>query len=285
MINEVCGGAEAAKPKNIGGKLQCLEAPVKTFALARETFSFPDVATSKTEAAWRTAIENKDIVIFPYVEAITANNTEAVIKNARYRDYVLKEGVSGSTYRMDLAICTHEAVKSYETSEYTRIFRISANDEFTADVQSSGAVKGEAISNFNVGPRNEATDDDVPYTEIGIKYRKDTHDILVAGFDLSELEGVFEADFQIVSATSELIRFKAFAGCSGSQITSFLSADLQLLDETGAVASSTFVVPDAQGIYEFTGTGFASGYSITTDGVIDKLELFYENTEPVIITI
>src|SRR5690606_5289682 len=107
---------------------------VKTFALARETFSFPDVAILKIEVAWRTVIENKDIVIFSYVEVITVNNTEVVIKNARYRDYVLKEGVSGSIYRMDLAICIHEAVKSYETSEYICIFRIFVNDEFTVDV-------------------------------------------------------------------------------------------------------------------------------------------------------
>lgn len=285
MINEACGGVEAAQPKNIGGKLQCLEAPVKTFALAKETFSFPTVAASKTEAAWRTAIENKDIVIFPYVEAITANNTEASIKEGRYRDYLLKAAVSGSSYRMDLAICTHAAVKTYENSEYTRIFRISAEDQFTADVQSGGTVKGEAISNFLVGMRNEATDDDVPYTDIGIKYRKETHDILVAGFDLSELEGVFEADFIQVTATSTSIKFKAYVECTGTLINNFEASDIVVMDADGAVQSVTFVPADASGNYELTGTGFATGYQVTTDGVVDKLEVFYENTIPLTIEV
>jgi hypothetical protein len=284
MINEVCGG-ENNPVLNVGGKLQCLEAPVKTFALARETFSFASVAASKTSAAWRTAIENKDVVIFPYVEAITANNTDAVIKNGRYRDYTLKAAVPGSNYRMDLAICTHEAVKSYETSEYTRIFRISAEDEFTCDVQTGGAVKGEAISNFIVGIRNEATDDDVANTIVGIKYRKEGHDILVAGFDLSEVEGVHDVTFIQESASATLIEFKAQSGCSGALIKNLATADVKLYESNGTPKTATFVAADADGVYSFTGTGFANGMYISTDGVRDLTDIFYESPEPLVIAV
>lgn len=286
MINEVCN-SENNPVKNIGGKLQCLEAPVKTFALARETFEFATVAASKTEVAWRNAIKAKDIVIFPYVEAITANNTEANIKNGRYRDYELKAAVSGSTYRMDLAICTHEAVKSYENSEYTRIFRISAGDEYTADVQSDGKVKGEAISNFLVGIRNEATDDDVPYTDIGIKYRKEGHDILVAGFDLSELEGVHDVILvQQGTATASSVKFKALSGCSGSLITNLTSADIKATTALGAPIVTTFVVADANGDYELTSSAaFVDGDLVFTDGVRDLTNIFYESPDPLVVSI
>lgn len=280
MINEACGGVDAPQPKNIGGKIQCIEAPVKTLALALDTFSFATVAASKLEANWRLAIKAKQIVIFPYIEGITANNTEATIKNGRYRDYLLKPAVSGSTYRMDLGLCTYEAVKSYENSDYKRIFRITAEDQFTADVQSLGSVKGEAISNFLVGMRNEATDDDVAYTDIGIKYRKEQHSILQAEFDLSELEGVYDANFVQVSASATQIKFKAFQGCGGAPITNFVDADIKLFQADGITPRAhTFVAADSNGIYTLTGTGFVTGDLVTTDGVVDKLELFYENVE------
>lgn len=286
MINEVCN-TENNPVKNIGGKLQCLEQPVKTFALAKETFSFATVAASKTEVAWRTAIENKDVVIFPYVEAITPNNTEAVIKNGRYRDYELKAAVGGSTYRMDLAICTHAAVKSYENSEYTRIFRISAGDEYTADVQSDGKVKGEALSNFLVGFRNEATDDDVPFTDIGLKYRKEAHDILVADFDLSEIEGVHDADLiQQGTATSSSVKFKALSGCTGSLITNLAMADFKVTEADGTPIVFTLVPADSAGVYEITSaTLFSDGDLVSTDGVRDLTDIFYESPEPLVVSI
>lgn len=286
MINEVCN-SENNPVKNIGGKLQCLEAPVKTFALAKETFSFATKAASKSSAAWRTAIENKDVVIFPYVEAITANNTDANIKNGRYRDYTLQAAVSGSTYRMDLAICTHAAVKSYENSEYTRIFRITAEDEFTCNVTDAGAVKGEAISNFLVGIRNEATTDDVPYTDIGIKYRSESHDILVADFNLSEVEGVHDVVFeQVGTATASSIKFKAISGCSGALIKNLTSSDVKITESDGTPITATFVVADADGVYEFTSSAaFSNGDLIFTDGVRDLTDIFYESPTPLTVSI
>lgn len=285
MINEACG-KEATQILNIGAKDQCLEAPVKTFALARDGFAFASIADSKTRAAWETAIENKDVVIFPYVEAITPNNTEPVIKEGRYKDYILKDGVSGSTYRMDLAICTYVAVKSYERTEYTRIFRISDGDEFTCEVLDDGKVKGQALANFLVGPRNEATDDDVPFVEIGLKYKSDAHDILKAEFDLSEMEGVYDVEFLLQgAATTTSVRFLAREGCSSSNFRNLTTADVKMYEADGTPKTATFVPADANGVYEFTGTGFATGYYISTDGVINHVDIFLESPKPLVITI
>ena len=284
MLNEACETGTGSV-KNIGGKKQCLEAPVKTYALAKDGFTFPDVTTAKTKAAWDAAIENKDIIPFPYVEGIEANNTDAAIRNGRYRDYTLKEAVRGSTYRQDLAICTHEAVKSFENSEYTRIFRITADDEVTCEVLDDGKVKGEALTSFIVGIRQEATDADVPFTNIQVKYKKELFSILKPSFDISELDGVYDVVLEQVSASATSIKFKAKTACSGNSISSLESADIVVKDDEGQAQTVSFVAPDSDGVYEVTGTAFATGYTVEIDGVVAKTDIFYEAIEPLTITV
>ena len=55
--NEIGGNATAIK--NIGGKKQRLEAPVKTIILAKETHSFSS-ADFKDVSKWKEGIKNKD---------------------------------------------------------------------------------------------------------------------------------------------------------------------------------------------------------------------------------
>lgn len=284
IINEVCGN-ETSQPKNIGGKKQCLEAPVNSYALAKEGFSFDSVSDAKDIEKWKTAIQEKNIVPFPFVEAIEANNTEASIKNGRFKDYTLKEAVRGSTYRQDLAICTHAAVKSYENSDYTRIFRLTGDNEITAEIQDDGTVKGEALSSFIVGIRNEATDADVPFTNVQLKYAQDAFSILKADFDVNDLEGIYDVNLSQVSATATSIKIKAVTGCSGSNVDGLTDADFVVKDATGAVDDSLSFVPPVDGVYEFTGTDIANGYTVELNGVVAQAEISYETPEPLTITI
>lgn len=285
IINEVCGGT-AAQPKNIGKKQQCLEAPVKTFALAKEGFAFDSVDDAKDIEKWKTAIQNKDIVPFILVEGIEANNTEESVKNGRYKDYTLKEAIRGSSYRLDLSICTYAAVKSYENSDYTRIFRITAENEFTAQVQDDGKVKGEAMAGpIRVGVRNEATDEDVAFANVLLKYKSDTYSILKPSFEVSELEGIYDVSLVQVSASATSIKVKVVEGCTGEAITTLTSDDFVVNDDSGDEATVSFVEADSNGVYEFTGTGFTSGYTVDLTGVIVQTEDLYESTGPLTITI
>lgn len=284
VINEVCGN-ENSQPKNIGKKQQCLEAPVKTFALAKEGFAFESVDDAKDIEKWKLAIQNKDIVPFILVEGIEANNTEASIKNGRFKDYTLKEAVRGSSYRLDLSICTYAAVKSYENSDYTRIFRITADDEVTAEVQDDGKVKGEALSSFLVGIRNEATDADVAFANVLLKYKSDTFSILKPGFEASELEGIYDVALTQVSASATSIKLKVTEQCTGEVVTSLTADDFEVRDAADALVTVSFVAADSNGVYELTGTAFATGYTVDLVGVIVQTEDLYESTGPLTITV
>lgn len=286
VINEVCGSDNNSTTKNLGGKKQCLEAPVKTTVLARENFYFPDLATAKGKAAWDAAKENKDVIPMPYIEGIEANNTEASIKNGRFQDYKLKEGIRGSSYRYDVSICTYAGLKSYENSEYTRIFRITTEGEVTCEVAADGKVYGEKISSMLVGIREEAKDDDVPYSNVAFKYANELFSIIKPGFSIEDMEGIFDVVLKQVSATSTEIKFTAQADCTGDFLKSFVSASVQLLAADGTpVTGTTFAAPDANGVYTLTGTGFVTGMTLSLVGIVTQANIMYETPEALTITV
>lgn len=284
VINEVCGN-EATVQKNMGGKKQCLEAPVKTFYLAKDEFAFTDLADAKTEASWDTAIAAKNIVPLPNIEGLELANTDAVIKNGRYQDYELKEGVPGVAYRLDLSICSYDALKSYKNSGYTRVFEVTNAEEFTCDVLADGSVKGRKYTSMIIGLRNQATDDDVPFVNVNLKFQEDVYDILKAPFEASDKEGIFDVILEVQgtpNATTLIV--KATLGCTGSLVTTLETADWLFTEAGGDEETISGASYDADtGFYTLTATAFVTG-TIATDGVVTKANINYE-AAPVAVTI
>lgn len=283
VLNEVCGTDNSIQ-KNTGGKKQCLEAPVKSMFLARDEQEFDSRADLDNSATVKAAIAAKELVPLPYIEGIEANNTDANIKNGRFIDYTLKKGIRGSNYRFDLSVCTYEALKTYVNSGYNRVYRVTTEGEVSCEVLPNGKVKGEKITSFLLGLRNEATDDDVPFTNIQLKYEKDNHSVLKPSFDWAPLEGIFDVVLKLVSASATSIKFKAISECTGDTITSLVSGNFQLLDAAGEAHASSFVAADADGVYELTGTGFANNFTLGLNGVVTQAEIMYETPEVLVIS-
>lgn len=280
IINEVCG-SETDTVKNTGGKAQCLESAVRTYALAKNSFAFTDLATMKTQAAWDAAKVAKNIVMFYDIEELEPNNTEAIIKNGRYADYDIKDAVKGVNYTHYLSTCSHAAVKSYQNSEYKRVFRITEDSEVLCHVQDDGTIKGEPLKSFIVGIRDDAPTDGTPSTKINFKFDSYELSIVKPSFDLTDYEGIYDVALALSGAqTSSSLKFTATADCSGSKISSFVEANIVLRDAGGAVQSPTFVAADANGVYELTGSGFANGYTIEINGVVVQTGITYEGIAP-----
>lgn len=284
-VNEICGNETTVAQKNTGGKKQCLEGAVRTYALAKSTFSFTDLATAKTKAAWDTAKAAKDIVVFYDVEELEPNNTEAVIKNGRYSDYKITPSVKGVNYTHYLSTCSHSAVKSYEDSEYLKIFRITDNNELLCEINDDGTVSGEPLTSMIVGERDDAPADGTPSTQVQFKFDSYDASIIIPEFDLTDYEGIYDVALTQVSASSTSIKFKASTSCSGASVTSFIAADIVLKDGAGAVQSPSFVAADSNGEYELTGTGFATGFTVEVNGVIQQSLIMYEGEAPLTLTV
>ncbi len=275
VINQVSGSATSI-PQNMGGKKQYLEAPVKTVILAKDTFSFANIAAVKLVANYKTGVTAKGLVPFPNVEGIELANTEESIKNGRYTDYTLKEGVAGVKYRFDVSVNSYEALKSFRNSEFTRVFEITEAEEVTCDVQDDGTVKGRKMTSFLVGLRNQATDADVPYADVNIKYDDDVFDILRAEFDATDVEGIYDVNLEIVSQAAGEIKVKATVE-SGSSVTTLVQADWKFVQDSDgleeAITGSSYDA--ATGEYTLTAAAFETG-KLSTDGVIQQAEITYE---------
>lgn len=287
VINEVCGNVTTAGPQNMGGKDQCLEAPVKTIVLAKENFTFADLATAKTESAWDAAIVNKDIVPFPNIEGIELANTDAVTKEGRYRDYELVPAVPGVQYRFDLSVCTYADLVTYKNSEYTRVFEITNSEEITCDVQTDGTVRGRDLTSFLIGLRNQATDDDVPYVNVNLKFNSDIFSIIKpeTGFTPTTLEGIYDVALEVIGTpTATTIVVQASTACTGSLVTTLELDDWTFLKDSDgleeAVTASSYNA--TTGYYTLTGSAFEDGMLST--GVISQPSIIYE-AEPVAVTI
>ena len=234
-VNEICGNETTIKTLNTGGKKQCLEGAVRTYILTKGDFKFDTLALAKAKANWETAKAAKNIVVFYDVEELEPNNTDAVITNGRFRDYKIKDSVKGVSYTHYLSTCSHEALKTYEDSEYTRMFRVTENNELLCVVNDDGSVQGEPITSFIVGERNDAPVDGTPSTQVQIKYSAYTQSVIIPDFDITDYEGIYDVTLtEGDSNSSTSLKVKVTTSCSGAVVTSLESGDLIVKDGAGS---------------------------------------------------
>lgn len=286
LVNEVCGTDTTSQPKNLGGKKQCIEGAVLTGFLARNDFSFPTLKDAKDPIKVKAAIAAKNLVPLPEFETVEDENTEATTVEKRSKTIISKQGVAGSKYGIDASMCTYSALKTYQDSEYTRIFEITDadNEEMTCDIDEEGKVFGRKLTSTIVGLRTRTSLENDASVPLSLKFAKDTYDIIATGGKFADFEGVFDVVFEIEGVpTATVVKFKVLSGCSGRVIKSFEDGDVELRNALGAVESVTFTAPDANGVYTLTGTAIANGYKLSTKGVVTKPEGNYESPEPTII--
>lgn len=271
ILNEACGSAVPVK--NTGGKKQCPAGQVRTYALAKKTFSFTNAADAKLEASWDAAKASKDIVMFYDIDVDPeANNTEAVINAALYTDYKIKDAVKGVNYTHFLATCSYEALKSYENNpDYTTVFRITSKNELLCEIQDDETVKGLPLTSFLVGIHNDAIADVPENAIVGMKFADHSQSVLQPAFDLDQYEGIFDVDLQIQGTpTATEIIVKAVDDCTDSLVVSFEQADWAF---TGGTISGS-VYSSITGFYTLSGTGLTTG--ILTTVVVTYSGITYE---------
>lgn len=270
-------GSAGVTPKNIGGSKQVFEAPTKKIALAKEGFSFQDLAASKSESNWDNAIISKDIVFIPELnDAPEVANIDPVYKEGRYSKPKLKDGQEGINYKTQASIKTYEALKSYEDSEYSRFFQISEDGEVSCDVQADGSIKGRELSSLTVGSRVGSTDEDTGFCMLNVIFEEDTFSLIRPSFDVLEKESVYPVQFVQTSASATEIKGKIVDLGTGLNVTSLASGDL-LVKDGASTHAATFTAADSEGVYTLTGTDFASGFTVATNGVVSQAGVNYES--------
>ncbi len=283
---DICSG-EINPQKNTGYKNNCIESKLQIPVLSNG-FEFPTVASFKTVADWKTALAAKSIVpLFPVYELADASTEDTKFENGNFSKVTAK-GVEKITFECYLSVAAYAALKSYEDlGNYGELFEFNEDGDYSGIYSSDGIkVRGRKIKSLSV-TRIRATKDKVPYVKGEITFA-DKDDVLGSVIVKSnlvddDLEGIFDVGLQQVSASATSIKFTAKAG--NSFVTSLVEAGLEVKDLTGAVVTTSFVAPGVDNTYEFTGTGFATGFTISVKGVVVQSTIMYEGLEPLSITV
>lgn len=286
---EICGGNETTK--NTGSKEQCLESKLQ-IPIISNGFQFPSVTSFKTVADWKAAIKAKHLVpLFEVYELADASTEDTKFESGNFSKITAK-GVEKITFECYLSACSYAALKSYENlGKYAELFEYNEDGDYSGIFASDGLkVKGRKIKSISV-TRIRATKDKVPYVKGSITFA-DKDDVLNAvivksDLDQTDLEGIYDVDLIQISASATQIKFKAFSGCSGggSAVTSLASTDITIKNALGVTQTVSFVAADSNGIYTVTGTGFANGFTVSLNGVVEQTAIMYESPVPLVIAI
>lgn len=278
---------EEQKVRNTGALEQCIEGVTVRYALAPNDQEFASVQSFRTLADWNAAIALKKIIPLYEVEELAAADTEDTNWEGN-STYLTKTGKKIRTHNEMLGLCSHSALASYN-NKVMRLYEFTDNQEVVGVTSDGIKVKGQRVK-VKVGKRMDSMPDKPAYTPVTLEFadhKEKENGGVVVKTDWSQIEinGIFDTFITIVSASATSIKFTADAGCAGDKITSLEDTDIEFLTAAGAAITHTFVDADADGVYELTGTAFASGSTLSLDGVVTKTEVHYESFEPTVITV
>ena len=283
-----CAQADA-QTLNTGAKEQCLTAPVVRHALAETDQEFATATAAKLFANWRTAEAAKQIIPLFEVETLASADTEDTYYEAR-KKYKTKNGKKIRTFECHLGPCSHRALASYNGKKM-RVYEFTDAQEIKATTPDGVKVRGQLVT-IEVGKMVDSTDDKPQYTPVTLTYEdfKEFENgpvVLKPNWSNIELQGIFDITLaQSGAATATSIKFTASAGCSGDDVVKvFEDSDITLKTPLGVAVTHSFVAPDANGVYELTGTGFVTGLLVELNGVVQKTEATYEGDGPLVVVI
>lgn len=281
-----CSKSES-KNKNTGANEQCLEGMVVRHALAVDEQEFASVADAKLLSKWKEQVNLKKVFPLFEIEELASADTEDTYFEGRVKKYKTATGKKVRTFNLFLGLCSHNAIKSYSGREM-RIYEFTETQEIKGVTPDGTKVKGQVVT-IEVEKRVDAMKDKPAHTPVTLTYSdyndfEDNGVILKPEWSQVDLQGIFDVNFSLVSASATSIKFTVDAGCAGDLVKTLTDSDITLKTALGAPVTHSFVAADSNGVYTLTGTGFANGIVLDLDGVVAQTEASYEAVAPLTIS-
>lgn len=278
---------EGQSNKNTGANEQCLEGVVIRHALATDEQEFATLAAAKTLATWKADIDLKKIIPLFEIEELAVADTEDTFFEGNSK-YKTKNGKKIRTFNCFLGLCSHDALTSYNGKKM-RIYEFTDAQEIKGTTPDGVKVKGQLVT-ITVGKRIDAMPDKPAHTPVTLEYAdykefENNGVIAKPTWSHIEIQGIFDVNINLVSASATSIKFTVDAGCAGDVVTSLETADVTLKTALGVAVTHSFVAADPNGVYELTGTGFVSGLVLNLNGIVSQTEATYESVKALTVTI
>jgi hypothetical protein len=273
--------------RNTGANEQFLEGVVIRHALATDEQEFATVESAKTLADWKTDIDLKKIVPLYEIEELASADTEDTYFEGTSK-YKTKNGKKVRTFNCMVGLNSHNALSSYN-NKVMRVYEFTDSQELKGTSPDGVKVIGQLVT-IEVGKRVDAMSDKPAYTPITLSYSdhkefENNGVVLKPTWNHIEVNGIFDASIVVESSSASSVKFKVLVGDSKDVVTSLEEANITFKDSAGADVAHSFVAADANGLYELTGTGFATGDLVNLDGIVVQTEATYESTGAVSITV
>lgn len=277
---------EGQANKNTGANEQCLEGVVIRHALATAEQEFDSVTDFKDLAAWKADRDLKKIIPLYEIEELAVADTEDTFFEGNSK-YKTKNGKKIRTFNCFVGLCSHNALTSYNNKKM-RVYEFTDAQEIKGTTPDGVKVKGQLVT-ITVGKRIDAMPDKPAHTPITLEYAdykefENNGVIVKPDWSQIELNGIFDVRIHQVSASATSVKFTVDAGCAGDVVTSLETADITFKTAGGTLVTHSFVAPDADGVYELTGTGFVAGNIVDLNGIVVQTEATYESEAPLSIT-
>lgn len=269
MANESC---TSSTPLGTRSGKECLESVTTLIALTKGDFEFASIADAKDLSKVNEAVAAGFLApLYQLYELTPANTEETFYESGNFKKRTSK-ALKITTFENYLGLCSHKALKSYQDSDFTRIIEFTEDGDVIAVFdRETGAVRGQKLKDFNVGPRMPATNDKPPYTLVTASYGdyeelENDGIIFEPNFDANaDIDGVYNANITsagVATATSVIV---AVTTCAGAAVVGIAEGDILLLDVNGV--EQTVTLAEVAGVYTLTGTGLVSG-KVILNGIV-----------------
>jgi len=273
--------------KNTGANDQFHEGVTIRHALATDEQEFATVAAAKTLATWKADVDLKKIIPLYEIETLAIGDTADTFFEGNSK-YKTKNGKKIRTFECMIGVNSHAALASYN-GKTMRLYEFTDAQEIKGVSPDGVKVRGQLVT-IEVGKRIDAMPDKPAYTPVTLTYSdyKDFEKnavIIKPTWSHIEVNGIFDAKIVSVSSSATSVKFKVLTGDALDPVTSLEDTDVTFKTAAGVAVTHSFVVADANGVYELTGTGFVTGNVINLNGVVIQTESTYESAGAVSITV
>jgi len=272
-MGNVCTSATGVLGSKTGQ--ECLESVTTKFILTKGDFKFNSVADFGNKAKYDEAILAGEIAPLADVYEFANANTEASFYESLNFKKETAKAVKVYNAEAYLSLCSHSILKSYENSDFVRVFEVTQDGFIIGVLQADGSVRGQLMKSFDVGIRNSATKDKVPFTPIVVTFAdyeelEDNPVIVDPDFNPNmDLGGIQEVRLNIDSATATKIVINPTTYCGGQFISGLTDTNLEFLKADGSVQTIASVTEDSTAeTITLSGTSFVAG-EVRIKGLVD----------------